>query len=166
MPACRNIHDSLVPVDANVASLATMIDEDGTDCGCCLSTFANSLNGRVAVSTYSPWTRLGMADKRRQLLAIADWLAGGRLPVLIEQTVRVAPFVRQSADLRRATVVLLNLSFDPTGPLTLRLRTHAKNVLLLTANSPQPLTVRPTDGELSIEISSIDPWRMAVLAAS
>lgn len=157
--------DSLVPVAEDVASLATMVDEDGADFGCSLSTFTNSLNGRVAVSTYSPWTRLGMADKRRQLLALTDWLAGGRLPIIIEQTVRVAPFVRQSADLRRAAVVLLNLSFDPTGPLTLRLRTQAKNAVLVTADSPQPLAVRPSEGELRIEMPSIDPWHVAVLAA-
>ena len=32
------------------------------------------------------------------LIAVADWLSEGRLPVIIDETVRVAPFVRQSTD--------------------------------------------------------------------
>jgi hypothetical protein len=154
---------SLTPVSPGVASLATLVRDDGAECGSCFSAFANRLNGRVAVSTYSPWSRLGSGAKRRQLLAVADWLSGGRLPVIIEQTVRVAPFVRWSEDRRRVVVVLMNLALDPTGPLTLRLRARPQRLSLLTAQGPKALPIRPAEADIKVEVPSIAAWHTAVL---
>ena len=155
---------SLAFVSPEATSLATLVSGDGADCGCCFSIFTNRLNGRVAVSTYSPWSRLGMGAKRRHLLAVADWLSAGRLPVVIEQTVRVAPFVRCSADRKQVVVVLMNLSLDPTGPLTLRLRAKPQRVSLLTAQGPQELAIHPLEDEVKVEVSSIPAWQTAILS--
>jgi hypothetical protein len=154
---------SLTLVAPEAGSLATLVSGDGADCGCCFSVFANGLNGRVAVSTYSPWSRLGMAAKRRHLLAVADWLSNGRLPILIEETVRVAPFVRRSADGKQVAVVLMNLAFDPTGPLTVRLRAKPQQVSLLTADGPQKLPIHAAENEVKVEVPSIPAWHTAVL---
>ena len=75
---------NLIAVAEGVGDLAHLDYCNGIDGGSCLSTYTNALGGRVVVSSYAPWQRLGRAAKRRQLLALADWLSGGRLPVLIE----------------------------------------------------------------------------------
>jgi hypothetical protein len=104
-----------------------------------------------------------MAAKRRHLLAVADWLSNGRLPILIEETVRVAPFVRRSADGKQVAVVLMNLAFDPTGPLTVRLRAKPQQVSLLTADGPQKLPIHAAENEVKVEVPSIPAWHTAVL---
>ena len=154
---------SLAPVGKGVEELARLIRYDGADMGACFTIYTNSLGGRVAVSTYSPWRRLGRGAKKRQLAAVADWLAGGRLPALIEQTARVAPWVRSSPDGRRVAVVLLNTSLDPTGGLTLRLRAQPARLSLVSGPRSEPLTLRRSPGEVRVEVPSIPAWHAAVL---
>lgn len=159
---------SLAPVAGGVGDLAHLVRYDGVDAGCCLSTYTNHLGGRVAVGTYSPWRRLGRAAKRHQLLTLADWLAGGKLPVRIEENVRVAPFVRLSADGRRAAVVLLNTAFDPSGPLTVRLRADCRTACQVTAAGERAVAVSPgpAAGQITIAVPSLDPWRTAIVLAT
>lgn len=157
---------SLAPAAPGVESLSRLMRYDGVDCGSCLSVFTNKLGGRVAVTSYAPWRCLGRGAKRRQLTALADWLSHGRLPVLIEQNARVAPFVRVAADGRRATLVLFNMALDPSGPLTVRLRAHPDKVRLLTAAGPVELSSHAVGGETRIEVPSIPAWHTAVLAGA
>ena len=146
-----------------VGDLAHLINYDGADVGSCFSTFTNPLGGRVAVATYAPWTRLGRSATRHQLLAVADWLAGGRLPVLIEPMVRIAPLVRCSPDGQRIALVLLNMALEPSGPVTLRLRAHPQQVSLVSAEGAKPLPARHEGNETVIELPSIPAWQTAVL---
>ncbi len=157
---------SLVPVASDVASLASLVRYDGKNCGSCFSIFTNRLNGRVAVASYSPWRRLGRGAKRRQLIAVTDWLTRGTLPVIIEQTVRVAPFVRLDRERRRVALVLFNMGFDPSGPLTLRLRAQPKSMRLITAHGTQDLVVRQTAVEVRVDVPSLPPWHAAALAGT
>jgi hypothetical protein len=156
---------SLVPLGASVGDLAHLVRSDGSDAGCCFSTFTNALGGRVAVSTFGPWHRQGNSATRHRLLAVADWLAHGRLPVLIPQAVRVAPLVRMSPDGQRVAVVLLNAALDPTGPLKLRLRAQPPQVSLINQGKVTPLrTEREADG-LVVHVPSLPPWQSAILVA-
>jgi hypothetical protein len=107
-----------------------------------------------------------MGAKRRHLLAVADWLSAGQLPVLLEPTARVAPFVRCSPDRRQVAVVLMNLALDPTGPLTLRLRAAPKRLAILTAQGEQELLLRPAGAELKVDVPSIPAWHTAVLVSA
>lgn len=152
---------SLLPTEDGVSDLSRLWRYDGTDCGCCFSVYANALGGRVAVASYSPWQRLGRTGKRQQVLRVADWLAGGRLPLLIEQPVRVAPFIRKSDDDQRVAVVLLNMGLDPTGPLTLRLRAAPREVRMLGLAAPLPL--HHTADETVLSLPSIPAWQTAIL---
>jgi hypothetical protein len=154
---------SLVPVTNQVGDLAHLVRYDGADCGSCLSVYGNELGGRVAVSSYAPWHRLGHGAKRRQLLAVVDWVARGRLPVIIPQTVRVAPFVRMSADRQRAALVLLNMALDATGPFRLHVRASPRSVSLVSAQEIASLPVERGDDEIVVTIPSIPAWSMAVL---
>ena len=153
---------TLVPVAEGVIDLSRLIRHDGTDLGSCYTLYTNELGGRVAVSSYSPWNKIGLGPKRRQLMAVADWLAEGRLPVIIDETVRVAPFVRQSKD-GRVVAVLFNASLDATGPLTLRLRASPSQVSLVTDEGLLPLVARVSPDETVVEAPSIPPWSSITL---
>lgn len=153
---------TLVPVSEGVQDLSHLIRHDGSDLGSCLTLYTNDMGGRVAVSSYSPWTRIGLGPKRRQVIAMADWLAEGRLPVIIEQTVRVAPFIRKSPD-GRFVAVLFNASLDATGKLKLRLRADADQVSLVSSIGLQSLDTSLSEGETIVEVPSIPPWSTITL---
>ncbi|MFY0651793.1 MAG: hypothetical protein JXQ96_07150 [Cyclobacteriaceae bacterium] len=153
---------TLVPVAEGVIDLSRLIRHDGTDLGSCYTLYTNELGGRVAVSSYSPWTKIGLGPKRRQLIAVADWLSAGRLPLIIDETVRVAPFVRQSED-GRVVVVLFNTSLDATGALTLRLRAKPQQVSLVSAKGFELLKTRVSEEETVVAVPSIPPWKTVTL---
>ena len=150
-------------VQAGVSDLTHLEGYDGRDHGCCQSAYQNALGGRVVVSTYAPWRRLGRISKRSQLLMVVDWLSSGKLPILIEQHVRVAPFIRMSGDGSKLATVLLNSTLDASGPLEVRLRSTAQRVALITAGGALPLTVIPGNGEIRVTVPSIGPWQPAIL---
>ncbi len=154
---------NLLPVGEGVGDLAHLVRYDDVDVGSCFSTFTNSLGGRVAVASYAPWQLMGRGAMRHQLLAVADWLAGGRLPVLIEPMVRIAPLVRCSPDGRRIAVVLLNTALEPSGPVTLRLRAHPQRVSLVSAESTKLLPARHEGNDTLLDLPSIPAWRTVVL---
>ena len=104
-----------------------------------MSCYQNALGGRVVVLGYGPWLRLGSTAKRSQIVAAADWMARRHLPVIIEQTLRVSPWLRMSADGRKLALVLLNASLDSSGELNLRLRAQPADLKLLTLDGMQPL---------------------------
>ncbi len=151
--------DEVLPLSRAVDQVADV------DRGICLSACENELGGRVAVGTYVPWNQLGRAGKQHQLIALCDWLCRGRLPVVIEGTVRVAPFVRMAPDGKGVAVVLFNMSLDATGPLTLRLRACRDQVALVTPDGAQTLNVRVGERETFLEVPSIPAWQTAVLLA-
>jgi len=157
---------SLVPVTSGVGDLAHLVRSGGSDGGSCFSTYANALGGRVAVSTFGPWRRQGRSATRHRLLAVADWLSGGRLPVVIEQTVRVAPLMRASPDGQRFALLLLNAALDPTGPLTLRLRTQARRVSLINQGKLVPLPSEREGNDLVVRLGSVPAWQTAILLGS
>jgi hypothetical protein len=154
---------SLVPVAEGVGDLAHLVRYDGADMGSCFTTYTNPLGGRVAVASYAPWQRMGRGAMRHQLLAVADWLAGGRMPVVIEQMVRIAPLVRCSSDGQRIAVVLLNTALEPSGPVTLRLRAQPQQVSLASAEGAKPLRARHERNETVLDLPSIPAWQTAVL---
>jgi hypothetical protein len=154
---------SLVPVAEGVEGLARLVRSDGADGGLCFSLYRNSLGGRVAVSAYSPWQRLGRTSTRHRLLAVADWLVDGHLPVLIEQAVRAAPLVRMTPNGNRFALVVLNTALDPTGPLTLRLRTKSLQISLISGNQAMPLPARRKGNETVVQLPSVPAWQTATL---
>jgi hypothetical protein len=128
-----------------------------------MSGYENELGGRVAVFGYAPWRILDSSAKRHQLIALADWASRDGVPLLIEETVRVVPFVRMDDQGERFVAVLLNASFDPTGPLTVRVRAHGSRVTLCSAEQNVPLPVERSENECGISLQNIEPWNIAIL---
>lgn len=153
----------LEALDESVGVLSRLVGYDDIERGPAVTCYQNALGGRVVVLGYAPWLRLGTSAKRTQMLSAADWISGGKLPVIIAQTVRVSPWVRLSTDRRRVTVVLLNTSFDPTGPLDLRLRAQAAVLYVLTSEGRQPLDMEQAEGKMRCVVPSSAPWDTLVL---
>jgi hypothetical protein len=157
---------SLVPVAEGVGDLAHLVRSGGSDAGICFSTYQNALGGRVAVSTFGPWHRQGRSATRHRLLAVGDWLVNGRLPVLIEPTVRTAPLVRMSADGKRFALLLFNPALDPTGPLTVRVRTRARQVFLVDQGKVTPLPSEREGKDMVLRLASVPPSQTAIVLGS
>jgi hypothetical protein len=94
---------------------------------------------------------------------VADWLADGRLPVQIDQTVRTAPLIRMSPDGKRFALLVLNTALDPTGPLTLRLRAQARQVSLVHEGKVTPLGANREGNSLVVRLPSVPPWDKAIV---
>ncbi len=156
-PACTLAHA------ADVEDLAHLMDWSDSDLGMCLSAHTNDLGGRVVVTTYSPWRRLGRGAKMRQLQRLANWISGGQLPILIDTTARVAPFIRVNEDRRRFVAVLLNNSLDSTGPLPLRLRVRSKQVAILESSGEKALPVKRRNNEMTMTVPDIPAWHCVIL---
>jgi hypothetical protein len=160
-PACE-----LLPVKAGVEDLAHLRRVDGCDLGMCVSLFQNELGGRVAVRTYSPWTALGTLPERAQMLALAEWVSRQTLPLVINKCLRLAPFMRRSADGQRFVLVLLNASLDDTGPFKCTLRVTSQKVAQPLANGTTVLPPAFTDDGLVIAVNNLPAWRTLTLAGS
>ena len=154
---------ALEGIDSGVEALAWMEDLDESNHGTCLSIYFNQLGGKIAVCSYHPWEQLGSSVKKHQLAALIDWLSCERLPLFIEGTVRLVPFVRRSVDGNKVLVTLLNASFDPTGPFTLRLRGEFGKTVLLTPDGNAPLEVGAADGETLVHLPAIPAWQTAMV---
>ncbi|MCE5260064.1 MAG: hypothetical protein LLG44_13555 [Chloroflexi bacterium] len=164
--------DALVAPSDNVRALellpgaeelARLTGYDGRDHGTCLSVFTNALGGRVAVSTYAPWRRIGRLCKRTQLTELADWLAYGQMPLRIDAFCRVAPFVRMRSDTSRYAAVLLNSTLDACAAFTLNVRTTADKASLATPGGLVPLEVLPGRLGRRIVVPALAPWQPAVI---
>jgi hypothetical protein len=159
--------DRAVPLTATSSGVsfpseARRQNDDGL-LGPCLSVFENKQGGRVAVSTYAPWEQLGRAAKRRQLLNVAAWLTAGQTPIRIDENVRVVPFVRRNKSGQKVAAVLLNSSFDETGPLKVRFRSLGKPLHLVGRKGLAALPSARGREETVVHVPSIPPWRTTVL---
>jgi hypothetical protein len=156
----------LVPVCAGVEDLAHLRRVDGRDLGMCASIYQNELGGRVAVRTYSPWTALGTLPERAQMLALAEWVSKKTLPLVINRNLRLAPFMRRSADGQRFILVLLNASLDDTGPFECKLRVKSRMTTRLEIRGAIPIAPTFTDDALVITIDNLPAWHTLTLAGS
>ncbi len=159
-PAAVCTLEPVAPGVEEVSRLVRILD-DATEEGMCVSSYENSLGGRVATMTYLPWVRHTTPHKRAQILRLADWVSRARLPLLIDHPCRLLPFVR--SDGRRLAAVLLNAAFDALEPLTLRLRAQPDTLWLLTPEGEIALEARRAGAETHVTLPALPPWQAAVL---
>lgn len=155
----------LEPLNQQVGALSHLVGYDGKQLGIGMSCYQNALGGRVVVLGYGPWQRLGSTAKRSQIVAAADWVARGHLPVIIEQTLRVSPWLRMNADGRKLALVLLNASLDPSGDINLRLRAQPADLKLLTLEGMQPLLWHQQGSDALVTVPDIGPWQTATIVS-
>jgi len=156
--------DRLEPTSPSTRVLARMEDYFGVDRGPCMTAHENALGGRVVVLGYAPWIFLHSAARRRQLQNVSDWITRGRLPIRVEQTVRLIPLVRLSPDRRRGTVVLLNSGFDTIDRVDLDLRVPPQTLVRhVVGENATPVPTRATPTGIAVTLQEIQPWTTVTL---
>lgn len=117
--------------------------------------------GRLAVFGWGLANPTVTAGRRRQILAAADWVSRGTMPVTLETPGQVVVVPRRDAKGRLATVLLLNVSLDATPDLTLSLRNEA--------GTGTWTWIRPFDADVTIPagptitVPPLAPWGVGVL---
>jgi hypothetical protein len=159
LPETFRSADTLEPLDPKVRVLAELQDFRSDVKGPCMTAYENKLGGRVVVVGYAPWWYLQSAFKRFQTINTADWIAKGQLPLRIEETCAIAPFVRINKDQTRGVIVLLNTALGPVETATVHLRIPEKTGVRLasTNKESQMERFRLPDG-WGVRIKNIQAW--------
>jgi len=156
----------LEPLDSSVRILSRALWFDDRDAGPCVTAYENELGGRVAVTTYAPWSRLGWSWKLNQMQRLAEWIAKNELPLSIQEAVRLAPFVRMSQDGSRFVAALLNNSLDPTGPVTVRIKASPSWVRQLKPSGYEPIGWKREESGIVVWLKNVAPWDVMLLVGS
>lgn len=155
--------DTLEIVEPGVRILSEARNYAGQSQGICMTAYENSLGGRIVVAGYAPWIYLHSGPKRQQMQNVADWLTHRTLPVRIDETVPLIPFVRLSPERSHGAVVLLNAGFDHIESVTLHVRAPATGVLQASAKGIHSLHPCLQPDGWSIELTDIEPWTTTTL---
>jgi hypothetical protein len=71
-----------------------------------------------------------------------------------------------SADGKRFALLLFNPALDPTGPLTVRVRTQARQVSLVDQGKVTPLPSEREGKDMVLRLASVPPWQTAIVLGS
>lgn len=159
----------LQPLHDDVRILSRLISFTKVELGPVSSIYENALGGRVAVQGYVAWEHVHSEAKRAQLVRIADWLSYGWLPAVIDRTLKVVPFIKYSADESRWLTMLLNASFDETGPFNVTIRYRASAERSLYELLPDGSSVEVVAGdttkageELVLAVDNVGAWKSRI----
>lgn len=135
---------------------------------CATAIFENELGGRVGVLGFNGFHNVISSAKRMQLLKMADWISGNRLPAILETSAQVVvcPRLDKTTGALKC-VTLLNASIGETLPLALRLR-HANSdrVTMYSAEGvwQTRLKALKQGADLVVHVPSVSPWGIVFLA--
>lgn len=155
----KGMGDVLVPTAKGVRVLAHLEDYFERQSSACMTAFENEAGGRVVVMGYAPWIFVHSVAKRQQLQNVADWLTRGRMPVRVEEPVRLYPVVRAGGRGGRAAILLMNTGLDAIREATVHLRIPAARVRLVGPGGRER-TMEVTRGSAGrvLRVRGIEPW--------
>jgi hypothetical protein len=156
----------LTPNARRLRVLGEFVNREQRVVGAATTCFRNALGGRVAVLGSEGWQNSFSSAKRWQLLAAADWVSGGRLPVLIETAAQAMAVPRVDARGRLRSVTLLNTSIDTTPRLTVRLRgvRGSRARWVLPDGSEKSVRLVRDGRDRVAEVPAIGPWEIGYLS--
>lgn len=124
-----------------------------------------SRHGRLVVFGNNGWETVVSSARRAQMLAAADWVSHGRLPVIVDTPAQVAVAVRLRRDGRPRGIMLLNLSIDNSPPLSLRVRGTIGEtaVWIRPERCDRQLTGVRHGVEMRLQVPPLAPWSLGYL---
>ena len=128
--------------------------------------FTTSWGGRIAVIPSVSPTNVNIR-RRDELFAIADWVSGGKLPVIAGTMAQEMFVPRVDADGKLRSVLALNCSISDSCPVTLRLRgaSHARAIVWKTVDAKDKALPFKHDGDdIVVTIPSVPDWRTGWIA--
>ena len=155
----------LRPHRPTVRILGEHVNAGGEIVGAATVLADNELGGRVAIFGYDGFDNTVSSPRRVQLLAACDWLARGRLPVLIETPAQVAAVPRVSRTGQLRSVMLLNTSIDATPPLQVRLRglPAGKPRWFAPQAAPRLLRTLRSGRQATVTVPSLPAWSVGYI---
>ncbi|MDD4889402.1 MAG: hypothetical protein PHU85_05690 [Phycisphaerae bacterium] len=165
MPLSSSLIGRLAPVRPPAHVLGEYSDRRGRIGSPATALVETELGGRAAVFAYGGFESIVSSARRAQLLAAADWISRGKLPVIVDTPAQVMVVPRVNAG-RLVSVMLLNATIDHAGPLRVRLRDGKGSVTWITRDGEQPLAIQPSAGESVVEVPVMSPWSIGWLELS
>lgn len=133
-------------------------------CGVASSLYENRLGGRVAVLSYFPWSFMNTLGKRETMPRLMDYLSRDRFPVRVEGEYSVLPTLRTGPE--GFLLQLINMSFDASGPLTLRVNARCDRLTAYNTEGAElsGAAVSPdTDDFVKISLPPLEGWQSLTL---
>jgi hypothetical protein len=156
----------LRPLRPEVAVLARISDYQGRDRGVSVSAFTNELGGRVAVTSYFPWTLNLGRGRRQQLVSLCDWLSQEKLPIRLDTVARITPWVRRHPD-GRLVIGLLNLTSDTFDAVDVLVRGLGRACRVLTMDGAiNPLATSKEGKGQRVTLRDFEPFSFQVILAT
>ncbi|MDD4872057.1 MAG: hypothetical protein PHR77_15985 [Kiritimatiellae bacterium] len=128
--------------------------------------FTTPAEGRVACVSYNAAVS---AAQRNEFLQAADWVARGRLPVVIETMAQMMVVSRVDKEGTLRSVTVLNASIGTQKPVTLRLRgcrgTMKTMAWMLPKEKPVILPVCWDALDALVTLPAIGPWQIGWIRA-
>lgn len=143
--------------------LGTYTDVLGSERGVATTLAVNARGGRIAILANNGYHPNPSSARRAQLLAVADWVAAGCLPVLVETPWAIVAVPRVDAAGRTCGVFLLNAAIDRSPPIRLRLRGLAGILSWLRPGEPDQELPVGADG--LVEVPPLVAWDCGLLLA-
>ncbi|MBM3892584.1 MAG: hypothetical protein FJ388_25990 [Verrucomicrobia bacterium] len=164
IPAENHVY-RLEPVAPDARVLGQYEDHRGQTTGAATVITQNKEGGRAAVFAYDGFESVVSAARRAQLLAVADWISRGRLPVWIETPAQVMAVPRMTGEGKLRSVFLLNAGMDRSPALRLRLRavSGATARWQTPPGSRSTVPLRKQSHDVIAEIPALAPWSVGCL---
>jgi hypothetical protein len=157
-PASHQVY-VLKPTAKKARVLGKYVNHRGEVTGTATVAIENKLGGRIVVFGYDGFEPVVSSARRQQLLAAADWVSNGSLPVLIETTAQVVAVPRIDGRGKVASVFLLNASIDNSPALRIKVRgARGTSCRWLTPAAPD---VRLPVKDNEIVARALAPWSVA-----
>lgn len=143
-------------------SLSCLEEITHKPCGCSMYKYEGKDGNRFAADGYLMLRSCKTPAKREQLGNVLSWLSDGRLPVRIEQPVKIMPTVTADAE-GGMNIMLTNASFDASGAFTCIVPSN-RPFYLLDQNGAFVPVVQTPDGENSIlSLDGLGAWDYCLL---
>ena len=157
---------SLKKLNPDARELSRLQSVTGIDCGTGMVISENKLGGRVAVLPYEAWRYPDI--RRRFIRRLCRWLSKDKMPLFIEEDVRVLPYIRQHGDTGKFMLMLLNASLDATGEFSVTLDESLSKATTINYISPDGTKIELTDkhmsdGRLTLKVKNITAWDFVVV---
>ncbi|MBE6591899.1 MAG: hypothetical protein E7646_07640 [Ruminococcaceae bacterium] len=130
--------------------------------GSCAYIYQRADGTRFAADGYLMPRQMCSYAKRAQVTRVLDWLSGAKLPVRIDESLRVVPVVTANAE-GGMTLMLTNASFDKTGSFVCKVRGEGEFCLIDRDGNLTPVECSCENGVSSISIGNIDAWNYVLL---
>lgn len=148
------------PLSGDMRPLSIYRHDDGRTGPAEAALYEHADGSRIAFFGWGIDSPTVSSGRRYQILSAADWTARGRLPVRLHTPCKVSVVPRCRTGGHLCSVMLMNMSMDPTPPLALSLCERTDRPWTWHRPTEKSLTM---DGADPLSLPPLKPWGAGVL---